>query len=632
MADLLNTSISGLLAFQRALDTTSHNITNANTVGYSRQLPEFTTRQAQQTGSGWVGNGVDVSTIRRAYDNFLSSQARTSTSSYKQSSTYAAQAERVNNLFGSSTTGLSASLQSFVNAVQSVADTPTSIPARQTLLSQAQSLTERLKSYDSSLRNLDAQVNSSMQSEADAITTLAQSLAKLNQQIVSSSAQSGQPPNDLLDQRDRLIDELSTHINVSVVSQNDGALNIFIGNGQPLVVGQTSATVVANSDTFDPTRKTIAVRSAHGTSNITDSLSGGTLGGMLDFRRQMLDPARNTLGRMSVALNEVMNDQHHAGMDLNGNLGDDFFSVGGVAVQANDNNGGTGSAAVTRVPGSAGALTTSDYLLVSTAGGWSLRRADTGATVPMTGTGTALDPFVADGLSIVVSGTPNTGDQLLIKPTADAVAGLKLLIKDPTEIAAASPIVSSATSGNTGNGTIAAGEVLDASNAQLRAPVTIQFTSATQYTISGDPTVHTYTSGSNIDVNGWRVQISGSPAAGDSFKVGNNVTGTGDNRNALKLADVMREPVLNGGKTSINAGVGQFISEIGVKTNQAKVTSEAQKVVADEASASLQSVAGVNLDEEAANLVRYQQAYMAISQMIRVADTIFQSVLDATRG
>lgn len=632
MADLLHTSISGLMAFQRALDTTSHNITNANTVGYSRQIPEFMTRQAQQSGSGWIGNGVDVSTIRRSYDNFLASQARTSTSSYQQSSTYAAQAERVNNLFGSSTTGLSASLQNFVNAVQSVADTPTSIPARQTLLSQAQALVDRLKSYDASLRSFDQQVNASIESEATSITTLAQSLAKLNQQIAGAAAQSGQPPNDLLDQRDHLIDELSSHINVNVVSQNDGSVNVFVGNGQPLVIGQTWSNVVASADQFDPTRKIISVQSQHGDIDITDSLSGGTLGGMLDFRRQMLDPARNTLGRLSVGLAEVMNEQHRAGMDLKGNLGKDFFGVGGVGVQANDNNTGTSSAAVTRVPGAAGSLSTSDYLLVSTASGWSLRRADTGATVAMTGTGTAADPFVADGLSIVVSGTPATGDQLLIKPTADVVSGLQVLVKDPNEIAAAAPIVSAATAGNTGNGVVSPGEVLTPTNPQLRNPVTIQFTSATQYTISGDPTVHTYTPGANIDVNGWRVQISGSPAAGDSFTVKNNLTGSGDNRNALKLAGVMREPVLNGGTTSISAGSGQFISDIGVKTNQAQVTSAAQKVVADEATSALQSVSGVNLDEEAANLIRYQQAYMAISQMIRVADTIFQSVLDATRG
>lgn len=632
MADLLNTSISGLLAFQRALDTTSHNITNANTVGYIRQLPELMTRGAQPSGAGWVGNGVDVSTIKRAYDDFLASQSRSSSSAYQQSNTYATQAERVSNLLGSSTTGLSSSLQSFVNALQSVADTPTSIPARQTLLSQAQTLVDRLQGYDNSLRNFDEQVNSTLETEATAITTIAQSIAKLNQEIASGYARTGQPPNDLMDQRDRLVDELSTHINVSVVPQTDRSVNIFIGNGQPLVVGQVPATVVALPDAYDPTRNIIAVRSSSGTADITSSLSGGTLGGMLDFREQMLDPARNTLGRLSIGLAQVMNTQHHEGMDLNGALGDDFFSVGGVRVETNANNGGTAGATVTRIPGAAGALTTSDYTLVSTASGWSLRRNDTGATVTMTGTGTAADPFIADGMSVVVSGAPNVGDRLLIKPTADAVAGLQVLISDPEEIAAAAPIATGATAGNIGNGTISAGEVLDSTNAQLRSPVTITFTSATQYQVSGDPTVYTYTPGANIDANGWRVQIDGTPAAGDSFSVRDNTAGSGDNRNALLLAGVMGQPVLNNGTASLNASAGQFVGDIGVKTNQAQVTRDASKIVADEASAALQSVSGVNLDEEAANLVRYQQAYMAIAQMIRVADTIFQSVLEATRG
>ncbi|HEU4483931.1 MAG TPA: flagellar basal body rod C-terminal domain-containing protein, partial [Povalibacter sp.] len=212
------------------------------------------------------------------------------------------------------------------------------------------------------------------------------------------------------------------------------------------------------------------------------------------------------------------------------------------------------------------------------------------------------------------------------------VAGMELLISDPAEVAAAAPIKTSVTAGNLGNASISAGEVLDAGNAQLRNTVGITFTSATQYTVSGDPTVYTYTPGGNIDVNGWRVQISGTPAAGDSFTVSDNVGGVGDNRNALKLADVLNKPVLNKGTATLNAAVGQFIGDIGVKTRQAQVSSAAQKVVYDEAVNSLQSVAGVNLDEEAANMVRFQQAYMAAAQMIRVADTIFQSVLEAVRG
>jgi flagellar hook-associated protein 1 FlgK len=426
-----------------------------------------------------------------------------------------------------------------------------------------------------------------------------------------------------------MIDELATHVNVSVVKQSDNSLNVFIGNGQPLVVGADPATVVATNDPYDPTRKRLAVQSSVGTIDITNSLSGGTLGGMLSFRTQMLDPARNTIGRLSVALADVMNEQHSAGMDLNGNLGGDFLSVGGALVQSNVNNSGTAGATVTRTD--VGALTNSDYMLVATAGGWTLQRTDTGAAVPMTGTGTAGDPFVAAGLSIVISGAPSVGDRLLIKPTANAVGSMQLLVTDPSEIAAAAPIVGAATAGNQGNATISPGQVLNPTNPQLRNAASITFTSATQYTVSGDPTVYTYTPGADIDANGWRVQINGTPAAGDSFTVRDNSNGVGDNRNALLLGGLMSEPVLNNGTTSMSSAIGQFVGDIGVKTNQAQVTRDAQKVIADEASSSLQSVAGVNLDEEAANLLRYQQAYMAISQMIRVADTLFQSVLDATR-
>jgi flagellar hook-associated protein 1 FlgK len=317
-------------------------------------------------------------------------------------------------------------------------------------------------------------------------------------------------------------------------------------------------------------------------------------------------------------------------MDLNGDMGGDFFSVGAVDVRAHTNNTGTAGATVTRT--SAGALTNSDYILTNTAGGWSLRRSDTGATVPMTGTGTTGDPFLADGLSIVVSGTASVGDSLQIKPTSGAVSAMQVLITDPNEIAAAAPIAAQATAGNRGNATISAGEVLNPTNPALRTATTISFTSATTYTVSGDPTVYTYTAGSNIDANGWRVQVSGTPAAGDSFTVRDNSNGTGDNRNALLLAGLMNEPVMNNGTTSLSQGIGQFVGDIGVKTNQAQVTADAQKVVAEEAQESMQAVSGVNLDEEAANLLRFQQAYMAISQMIRVADSCFQSVLDATRG
>lgn len=628
MADFLATGVSGLLAFQRALDTTSHNIANVNTPGYSRQVAELTARQAEQHGSGWLGNGVEVNTVKRMYDDFMASQARSSSSTFSQLDTFAAQVQRVNNLFGDSSTGLTASLQNFTNALQSVASSPTSIPARQTLLSQGQALVSRLQSYDSSLDSLDTQVNVQLDAEASTISTLATGIAKLNQEISAGYARSGQPPNDLLDQRDRLLDELSTHVNVSTVKQGDNSVNVFIGNGQPLVVGQTASRLAAVADSFDPTRRVIALQTATSSIDVTDNLTGGTLGGTIDFRQQVLEPARNSLGKFSVGLAQAMNDQHAAGMDLQGNLGGDFFAVGSVAVQASSVNAGSASLAVTRT--GAGALTNADYLMTYTATGWTAQRADTGAAVTLTGAGTVASPFVAEGLSIVVSGTPQVGDRLKILPTADAVDGLAVVVTDPSEVAAAAPIVASSASANTGTGTITPGEVLDAGNAQLRSTVTIRFLTATTYSVNGAGSF-AYASGGNIDVNGWRVQVSGSPAVGDAFTVADNTAGAGDNRNAVRLTAVLNQPVFSNGTTSLNAAVGQFMGDIGVKTNQAQVGRDAQKVVRDENAAALQSLSGVNLDEEAADLLKFQQAYQAASRVIATANSLFDDILAILR-
>ncbi|HEV7633184.1 MAG TPA: flagellar basal body rod C-terminal domain-containing protein, partial [Steroidobacteraceae bacterium] len=283
---------------------------------------------------------------------------------------------------------------------------------------------------------------------------------------------------------------------------------------------------------------------------------------------------------------------------------------------------------VTRVD--AGAMTTQDYVLQYSGSAWTLRRTDTGAAVTMTGTGTALDPFRADGLAIVVGGTAAAGDRYLVKPTAGAVAGMNVLITDPARVAAASPIRSAAATPNLGNATISAGEVLDAANPALRNTVTLQFIDATHYSVNGAGSF-TYTSGANIDINGWRVQLNGTPAAGDSFTVANNAGGVGDNRNALALASVLGQGVLAGGTQSLNGAVTSFVGAIGVAANQSASSRDAQQIIYDDSIAAVDSVSGVNLDEEAANLLRFQQAYQAAAQLIRVTQTLFETLLDATR-
>jgi len=624
MADFLSTGVSGLQAFQRALDTTSQNIANVATEGYSRQRTEITTRPPQPFGNGWIGAGVTVDTVTRLYDNLLAQQVQSTNSGFSSADTFATQAARVNNIFADTNTGLSTSLQNFTNALQDVANNPTSIPSRQALLSQAQVLTDRFKSYDTQLKQIGSDVEAQFGSEVTQINTLGSSIAQLNKQIAAGFAQTGQPPNDLLDQRDKLLDRLSQHIDISLSRQDDGQVNVFVGSGQALVLAGNASQLTALTDPYDASRHGIGLKTGTATIDITANTTGGTLGGLVDFRRELLDPARDTLGQLSAGLVEAVNTQHAAGIDLNGALGGPLFSIGGAKVQPSSNNGGSGALTVTRT--SAGALTGENYILKLTATGWDLRNADTGAAVTLAGAGTVASPYTADGLAIVVSGTANVGDSFLIQPTRTAVTGLNVAISDPTKVAAAAPIRTAANPANSGSATISQGSVVDATNAALRSPVTIQFLTASTYSINGAGSF-AYTAGSPITANGWQVEIDGTPAAGDQFTVSDNTGGAGDNRNALALASALGQPVLNGGTTSVNDAASQFYGSIGIQTQQAQANRDAQKVVNQDAVSARDSVSGVNLDEEAANMLRYQQAYQAAAQVIRVASTLFDTLI-----
>lgn len=632
MADMLSTGVSGLLAFQRALDTTSHNIANASTDGYSREQVDLVTRSTTTLGSGWVGTGVDVATVRRLYDELIAGQARNAGSGFQQLDTFSTYASRIDNLFSDSTTGLAATLQNFVSAVQTVATTPSSVPARQVLLSQAQSLVNRLKSYDGSLATINSQINAQLRSEASTISTLAGNIANLNAKIMAAQGVNQQPPNSLLDERDKLLRDLATHVSVTSVSQSDGSLNVFIGTGQALVIGGSAAAIATAPDQFDPVGVRFVVQGVGPPTDVTDSLAGGTVGGLLQFRSQMLDPARNAIGQTAATVAALVNGQQAVGLDLQGQQGTALFAVGGVNALVSSRNLGSATAAVTR--SNSGALTTADYQLQYDGANWTMTRADTGAAITLTGSGTNASPFLGDGLSIVVSGTPQAGDRILIQPTRGVIAGMSVLQTQPEKIAAAAPLLTSASSGNTGNGTIDAG-LLTGTTPWVRGDYTLRFTTATnwQVTDASNAVVASgvYAAGTPIAFNGLQVTVGGAPAAGDSFLIKDNVNGTSDNRNALQIAALLSKPVLNGGTVSLSDNIGRLITDIGVQTSQAQTGRDAQQIVMNDANNALSSVSGVNLDEEAANLVRFQQAYQAAAKVIGVASTMFQSLLDATR-
>jgi len=627
MTDLLNVSLTGMRAFERALQVTGHNIANANTPGYSRQVAEFTTRGGFGTGNGFVGSGTQVSTVKRIYDAILGEQLRTSSSSLARFETVAGLAGRVDSLLADPSTGLNDGLQSFFNSVQDVANDPASVPTRQVLLGEAEGLANRFRALDARLNDMEAEVNSRVRLAVDDINRLAASIADVNDKI-SETAGLGQPPNDLLDERDRLVLALSEQVTVSTVPQDDGSLNVFIGSGQSLVVGSEARMLGVEPSEFDPTQSVVTYVGASGNTPLDNSLTGGNLGGLLDFRANLLQPARQSLGQTALVFANSFNEQHMSGMDLRGNMGGALFSVGGPESLYSSLNTGTGTASAT--VSDATSYTGADYLLTFDGAAYTLTRNDTGQAIPMSGSGTALDPFVADGLSIEVGGAPAAGDQVLIRSGAGLASSIGMLIDDPQSVAMAAPTRSSISLNNTGNAEITPVRVVDSGNPNLLDPAVIEFTGPATYTINGAGSF-TYTDGDPIVINGSEITISGTPAVGDQFTIEANYGASGDNTNGLTLAGIQAVGILDGGTISINENYGRLVSGVGGATRQAQANVEAQGVLRSNAQDEVLSVSAVNLDEEAANLVRFQQAYQAVAQVVSVASTLFDTLLVATR-
>jgi flagellar hook-associated protein 1 FlgK len=637
MADMLSTGVSGLIAFQQSLSTISHNIANASTPGYTRQSVNLVTNAADPTANGWIGNGVSVAGITRNYDNFLAQQTLSANSSYNQLDTLSNLAGTINNLFADSTTGLSASLQKFSQAVQALSNAPSQTTLRQAVLNQAQALVSQFKSYEGSLDQLDSQVTSQLAAETGNISTLANNIASMNQQILAARAQSQQPPNDLMDQRDQLISQLSQHVGVSSVTQSDGTVSVFIGNGQPLVVGTSAATLSSGPDPYNSGQQRVFLQSGNAKVDITAAVSGGAVGGLLQFQQQMLVPAHNALGQAAVAFANLVNIQNQSGLDQSGNPGAALLGVGAPRVLANANNGGSASVTGVVTAGQTGnvadlgGLTASNYFLRYDGSSWSLVDSSSGAATALTASGSGPVTLTGAGLTLTVSGAAQAGDQFLVEPTSQAVTGFALLTTDASKIAAAAPLVTSAAAGNTGSAAIDGGAV-PSMPAWVRANYTLTFTSASAYTITGsngDSTSGTYTAGTPISFNGFSVNLSGTPAAGDSFSINDNAGGTGDNRNALLLAGLLNTKVLGNGTLSLAGVVNGYVGTVGLQTSQAQNGATAQQSVLASAQAAQSSVSGVNLDEEAASMLKFEQAYQAAAQTIKVADTLFQSLLNA---
>ncbi len=627
MPSVMNTSLTGMLAFQRALAVTSHNIANANTPGYSRQVVDFSARPGTGVGSGYIGGGVQISSVRRMYDDLLGENLQTATTGQARFSTLNDLASRLDALLADPDTGLSSSLQSFFGAVQDVASDPASIPARQALLGEASSVAERFQSLDGQLDDIGKEVNAGVRGAVGDINRLASSIAEVNQRIAVAGGLD-RAPVDLQDERDRLVRELSGKVGVTTALQDDGTLSVFIGSGQTLVIGNNAQELAVQQSEFDPTIVNVVYKGSAGTASMDRSLTGGELGAYLEFRDSLLDPARRSLGQTATAFASQFNAQHESGMNLSGALGEAFFDVATPAVNGSANNTGTGS--VVASVGDLGGLTGDDYVLTYDGSDYALTNFSTGAAVPMTGSGTVGDPFIADGLELVVSGAPAAGDKVRIVSTAEAAGSVRSRISDPTSVAIAAPTRATAALGNLGDAEISQSVVTDISDPALLSTAVIEFTSASTYTINGAGSF-AYTDGDPITINGSEVTISGVPAVGDRFTIEANSGASGDNRNGLRLAGVQSVGVLAGGTVSIGESHSRLIAAVGSTTHQVKSNLAAQDALLTSAEDAVMSQSAVNLDEEAAKLIQYQQAYQAVAQVVAVANSLFDSLLYATR-
>ncbi|MEN5099388.1 flagellar hook-associated protein FlgK [Stenotrophomonas sp. TWI809] len=623
MSSVLSTGTSALLAFQRALATTSHNVANIKTPGYSRQKVDFATANPQNYGYGDVGNGTRITDVRRVADQLAISRLLDGSGELARLKQLSTMADRVDAMFSDASTNVAGVWSNFFDSVSGLSSNASGSADRQNVLDSGKTLANRFQQLNTQLNNLNGEVNNGLIAGATEINRLAQEIAQLNGSIGSNAATAAP---DLLDRRDQLIANLVGYTGGNAVMQDGGIMNVYTAGGQALVVGTTASKVTTVTDPYQPERLQLALESQGQKITIDGKTLGGQIGGLLEFRNTVLTPAQAELGKLAIGMASSFNDVHRQGADLYGNMGGDFFTIGNPRITANSSN--TGTASMSASFGDLSKLDGQNIVMKFDGTQWQATRADTGATIPMTGTGTAADPLVLNGVSLVMSGTPAKDDRFLLQPTAGVAGSMEVAITDTSRIAAAAPIKGSAAMANTGTGKLTGVKVTDAGNPALRNPAAIVFTSATEYTIDGVGP-NTYTAGQTITADGWSFVLDGAPKQGDTFNIGPTPAGSSDNSNALLLAKVEQAKTFNDGTITLSGALGGLTTQVGAAARSAEYSLMAQQVITDQAQAARDSISGVNLDEEASDMLRLQQAYQAASQLISTADTMFQTILGA---
>ncbi|MGC3874869.1 flagellar hook-associated protein FlgK [Halomonas sp. GXIMD04776] len=540
---LFSIGLSGLNTAQAALQTASSNVSNVFTPGYNRQLTLI--------GENTVGGGVQVNDVQRQFNKYVANQLNTATGNSAALQAYSNQVSQIDNLLADRDAGLAPLMQNFFSSLEDLAGAPSDPAARQGVIGTADTLTAQFRSFDSYLDDMQSGINGNIRDEVTQINNTAKQVATLNREIALAKAKTGEAPNSLLNQRDHLVAELSKRVGVDLVNQDGDSYNLTIGNGQPLVAGRQSFTLEAVTSPLDPSRTVVAYRDAGGNLMSLDesTFEKGTLGGLMTFRRETLDKTQNQIGQMALALANEFNAQHAQGQDLNGDQGEDFFSIGSPRVLPHNDNTGSGVTVDVAFVDSR-KVSTSDYDVRFEGPGTSdivITRRATGEEIPASEITTTATTLAFDGLELTLGGTPAAGDRFQIQPTRDLAGTLKNEIRDTSKIAAAD---------------------LDPGNVS-----------------------------------------------------------NGDNRNALALQNLQNIDIV-GGNASISEAYASIVSDVGNRTNVVKANLSAQQGLTEQLTAVQQSESGVNLDEEAANLIRYQQYYQANAKVIETGGNLLDTILN----
>ncbi len=632
MPDLLNIGTTGLLTYQRALSTTSHNIANVNTDGFSRQRSEIQANSPTFKGDLIFGNGSRVASISRAYDNLLTRELRDNQASFSRAEVFSQLASTIDDVLADPQGGLSPQIIEFFAAVQDVAEDPASTTARNTMIDIADVLTNRLTNFDLRFQNIEENTTQQIRDVVGEINSLVEGIRDINLALQDTNGAGilTKQSADLLDRRDVLLTQLSERVDITVVNEEQNVISVFIGNGQALLNGNNAFTLGTQNDPTDPTRDIITYSGLIAQGDISDQISQGELGALLRFRDGVLDPTRNRIGRLAVGLAETINAQMRDGMDLNGNLGTDFFSYQAPVVYNNlGNTGGSVTAAITDVT----ALTIDDYSATYNGASWPVTSTSgTSATLAA-----ASGNLAFEGITFALDNTGAAiGDSFTIRPTLAATRSLSVVMTDPDLVAAAAPIRTDTSLNNLGDVTISPGRVTDVTNADLLTTVTIRFNDPpTDFDVVGaNPAQNgvAYTNNMTVSANGWEITLSGvSPQGGDEFTIESNAGGQGDNRNMLLIGALDSTNIFDGGTATYQEDYATAIGFVARQTQAAIIDSEASEALLIQTREQRLTVSGVNLDEEAADLVRYQQAYEANARVIAVAQTIFDTLINSTR-